>query len=225
LLQSGKPSNKIFGIEVKSTGIFKDYYNESIEKDIVRFWLTQPFPVFVVVYEESSDNCYWISVEDHREEWTKELPNDKKSITIRINRSQALAKNQNSAFIKKMEQDIIIVNANRGIPQFISKGYEGYTIGYVPILKLSDAARENVRGTIRFGFNYLINDSALRGDLQSAYSLGKQLGEFDHGHYDHFLLLARICRQLGKKRGSENKLRNCTSDMQVRPQLGQKKAT
>lgn len=199
LLQNGKPSNKIFGVEVKSTGIFKDYYSESIQKDQIRFWLTQPFPVYVVVYEESSDNCYWTAVEDNREEWTNELRKDTKSITIRVDRAKVLEKGPNEAFLNKIEQDIIIVNAIRGIPQFVSKGYEGYAIGYIPILKLSDAARENVGGTIRCGFNYLIKDSILRGDLPSAYSLGKLLADFDHGHYDHFVLLAKICRELGKK--------------------------
>jgi hypothetical protein len=199
LFQNGKPSDKIFGVEVKSTDIFKDYYSESIEKDIIKFWLTQPFPVYVVVYEESRDNCYWTSVEDNREKWANELRKDKKSITIRMDRAKVLEKNQNKAFIQKIEQDIIIVNANRGIPEFIAKGYEGYAIGYIPVLRLNDAARENVRGTIRCGFNYLIKDSILRGDDQSAYILGKLLADFDHGHYDHFVLLARICRRLGKK--------------------------
>jgi hypothetical protein len=216
LLQNGKPSNKIFGVEVKSTDIFKKHYSESIEKDMVKFWLTQPFPVYVVVYEESSDNCYWTSVEDNREEWINELLKDKKSITIRMDRAKVLEKNQNEAFIQKIEQDIIIVNANRGIPQFVTKGYEDYAIGYIPILKLSDAARENVRGTIRYGFNYLIKDSVLRGDCQSAYTLGKLLADFDHGHYDHFVLLARICRKLGKKeeakKNYEIAIQICKSD-------------
>jgi hypothetical protein len=53
LLQNGKPSNKIFGVEVKSTGIFKDYYSESIQKDHIRFWLTQPFRARAFVLEVS----------------------------------------------------------------------------------------------------------------------------------------------------------------------------
>ncbi len=216
LLQNGKPSDKIFGVEVKSTCNFKKIYSESIEKDTIKFWLTQPFPVYVVVYEESSDNCYWTSVEDNRVEWTNKLLKDKENITITIDRTKVLKKKQNEAFIQKIKQDIIVVNANRGIPQFVSEGYEGYAIGYVPILKLSDKARENVRGTIRFGFNYLINDSILRDDLQSAYSLAKLLADFDHGHYDHFLLLARICRQLGKKEEAKTNykiaIKICKSD-------------
>jgi hypothetical protein len=199
LLQNGKPSNKIFGVEVKSTNIFKDYFSESIGKDKIEFWLIQPFPVYVMVYEESSDNCYWTSVEDNREQWTNELRKDIENITIRVDRAKILEKNQNAAFIRKIERDIIIVNANRGIPEFVTKGYEGYAIGYIPVLKLSDVARDNVRLRIRYGFNYLINDSILKDDVQGAYSLGKLLADFDHGHYDHFVLLARICRQLGKK--------------------------
>ena len=199
LFQNGKPSNRMFGVQVKSTSVFKNYFSESIQKDQIQFWLTQPFPVYVVVYEESSDKCYWTSVEDNREEWIDEFRKDRESITIRVGRAKVLEKGQNEAFIKKIEQDIIIVNASRGIPQFVTKGYEGYAIGHVPVLKLSDAARRNIMRTIRFGFNYLINDSILRGDLQSAYSLGKLLANFDRGHYDHFVLLARICRKLGKK--------------------------
>jgi len=199
LLQSGKPSNSIFGVEVKSTNHFNDRYSESIDKEILRFWLTQPFPVFVVVYEESSDSCYWISAEDNREEWVAKLQNEKKSATITIDRSHLLGKNQNAEFIQRIEENIIRVNAGRGIPQFISKGYERYAIGYIPILRLSDEARENVRQTVRLGFNYLFSDSILRNDLQDAYNLCKLLADFDHGHYDHYLTLARICRELGKK--------------------------
>lgn len=198
LLQNGKPSNSIFWVEAKSTNHFNDRYSESIDKGVMRFWLTQPFPVFVVVYEESSGSCYWISAEDNRQEWAAKLQNEKQSVTISIDRSHLLGKNRNLDFIQKVEEDIIRVNAARGIPQFISKGYEGYAIGYVPILRLSDGARENVRQTVRIGFNYLVNDSLLRNDLQNAYVLCKLLGDFDHGHYDHYLMLARICRKLGK---------------------------
>lgn len=198
LLQDGKPSNRIFWVEVKSTDHFNDLYSESIDKETMKFWLTQLFPVFAVVYEESSDSCYWISAEDNRQEWTRKLQNEKQSVTISIDRSHPLRKNQDTEFIQKIEEDIIRVNADRGIPQFISKGYEGYTIGYVPILMLSDGARENVKQTVRFGLNYLINDSVLRNDLKNAYNLCKLLADFDISHYDHYLKLARICRQLGE---------------------------
>ena len=38
----------------------------------------------------------------------------------------------------------------------------------------------------------------MRQDLPSAYAVSKLLTQFDHGHYDHFALHARICRKLGK---------------------------
>lgn len=199
LLQGGKPSNKIFGVEVKSTKHFNNRYTESIDKEILRFWLTQPFPVFVVVFEESSDCCYWISAEDNRGEWGAKLQDENKSATIAIDRTHLLAKNQNTEFIEKIEEDIIRVNAVRGIPQFISEGNDGYAIGYIPVLRLSDGARTNIEQTVRLGFNYLFKDSILRNDLQGAYNLCKLLADFDPNHYDHYLMLARICRQLGKK--------------------------
>jgi hypothetical protein len=217
LLQNGTPSDKTFGVEVKSTSGFGAIFSESIQKDHIQFWLTQPFPVYVVVYEESSDKCYWTSAEDNRKKWIDELRKDREEITIRVDRAKVLEKGQNEAFIRKIEQDIIIVNASRGIPQFVSKGYKGpYAIGYIPILKLSDSARIGLRSTIRCGLNYLITDSILRDNLPNAYSLGKVLTDFDHGHYDHFVLLARICRKLGKKEEAkanyETAIQICKSD-------------
>lgn len=201
LLQNGKPSNKTFWVEAKSTSHFGNYWRESVEKETVVFWLNQVSPVFIIVYEESSDNCYWLSVEDNRQNWISKLQDGNRSITVNVDRSHILrkGKEQNSEFIQKIEKEIIRVNAVHGIPQFISKGYTGYAIGYIPILRLSDGARESISGTIRFGFNYLVTDSILRNDLQNAYRLCKLLADFDHGHYDHYLLLARICRQLGKR--------------------------
>jgi len=206
LLKDGKPSDKLFGVEVKSTRNFKECFYESIEKEKLEFWLISPFPIYIVVYEEESDTCYWTAVEDNRQHWERELMNENESITIKIDRINVLEKKGNDAFIQKINMDIIIVNASRGIAEFIImevKGTKGYAIGYIPVLKLNDKARESIRARIRFGLNYLINDSVLGSDKEGAYSMLKMLGNFDHAHYDHFLSLARICRDLGKKKETE----------------------
>jgi len=191
----------IFGVEVKSTDNFGECYYESIEKDKIEFWLISPFPIYVIVYEEASDTCYWTAVEDNRQQWEGELTNNNGTIAVKIDRTNILEKKGNAAFIQKIKTDILLVNASRGIAEFVIKefqGTNGYAIGYIPVLKLNDKARASISARIRYGLNYLINDSILRDDKQSAYSLSKMLANFDHGHYDHFLLLAHICRDLGK---------------------------
>jgi tetratricopeptide (TPR) repeat protein len=192
---SNYPSNSCFWVEAKSTKTIGTW-RKAIKEKTVMFWLSQVYPVFIIVYDESSDRCYWISAEDTRETWSSKLKNGAKTITLKVNKSHVLqkSKEQNIPFIRKINTDTIRLNAINGIPQFISKGYTGY----IPVLKLSAVARTNIRGRIRYGLNYLASDYWLSGDLESAYSTLKLLANFDHGHYDHFLTLARICLQLGK---------------------------
>jgi tetratricopeptide (TPR) repeat protein len=202
LLSQNKPSNKAFWVEVKTPIHFTDKWRRPIDREIIEFWLIQTSPVFVIICDLANNSFYWISVEDNRDTWSKKLQKNVKTIFIRVDKSHVFKKgDQNINFIKKIEEDIIRLNAQIGIPQFISKGRggpNGYIHGYIPILKLSDNARKSISGRIRFGFNYLIYDSILRNNLQEAYKLCKILTSFDTSHYDHFRLMARICRQLEK---------------------------
>lgn len=203
LLQKNKPSNKAFWIEVKTPIHFTEKWRRSIDRETIEFWLNQVSPVFVIVCDLLNDTCYWVSVEDNRDVWSKKLQKNAQTISIKVDKSKTLKKgsDQNGDFIGKIEGDTIRLNAYHGIPQFISKSSakpSGYIHGYIPVLKLSDNTRKNISGTIRYGLNYLIYDSTLRNDFQDAYRLCKMLTGFDKSHYDHFLLMARICRQLEK---------------------------
>ena len=195
LLHGTIPSNTAFYVEVKTT-IDVESWAKSIPKEIIQFWIGQHLPVFIIVCDETTEKCYWISVEDNRASWMQKLSNEKESIGLKIDETQELKKGreQNAQFINKVQSDLVILNANKGIAMFISRGY----LGGVPVLKLSDAAMWNIRGSIRNSFNYLVNDRLLVNDFQGAYNYCKQLANFDHGHYDHFRMLARICLQLGK---------------------------
>ena len=195
LLRGNIPSNIAFYVEVKTTSNM-DSWTKSIPKETIQFWLSQPFPVFIVVCDEPTEKCYWISVEDNRTSWMQKMYNEDESIGLKIDETQEVKKGreQNTQFINKIQSDLILLNANNGITMFIRRGY----LGGVPILKLSEEAMWNIRGSIRNGFNYLANDCLLGNDFQGAYNYYKQLANFDHGHYDHFLRLARVCLQLGK---------------------------
>lgn len=218
LLDDGQPSKNFFWVQAKTSDQFEECWSEHIDKETVRHWLEQPFPGYIIVCEKSSDSFYWASVEDNREIWQSLLPTDSKTINVVILRSNILEKdpNKNFKFKTKIRVDTIRLNAIKGIPMFIKQGYGSYVFGNVPALKLSDVARENIRGTIRFGFDYLVIDETLRNQFQNAYQLCKLLTEFDKGHYDNFLLLARICRELGKKAEAkanyETSIRTCKED-------------
>jgi len=111
-----------------------------------------------------------------------------------------------------VESDIVRVSKVQGIPRFVSSGY----VGFIPVMRFSDAERARFSQTVRLGFDYSIYDSWLRNDLQEAYSLGKILATFDLSHYDHFLGLARTCVQLGKiqeaKENYDKAIEVCNAD-------------
>ncbi len=204
LLLKGRPSNKSFWVEVKSTNQVKDAWKKSIRRETALFWLDQLSPVFIAVYDISNDVCYWISVEANRELWTKKLNKNSKSITLKVDKSHVLkkAKDPNSEFIQKIEQDTILVNAANGIPEVFLKGGTGITPGYAffdfPNIELSERARNKFAQRIRFSLNFLIRDHFSRKDLDEAYRLCRILTDFDKAHYDHFELMGDICQQLEK---------------------------
>ncbi|MCW4002797.1 MAG: DUF4365 domain-containing protein [Candidatus Bathyarchaeota archaeon] len=185
----------MFWVQAKETQHFDECWSEYVEKDTIRFWLRQLSPVFLLLLETNSGNCYWLSVEECRNDWTSKLADTNKSIEVTITRKCLLKRNgANTEFIKRVKDDTVLANANYGIPHMIGDGY----VRSIPLLWLSKQAELNVRYRVRLGLDYLIGDCILKGNLQGAYEFGRLLTEFDRGHYDHFLLLARVCDQLGR---------------------------
>ena len=194
LLEHGSPSGKFFSIQAKTTGQFDEKWEEPIGKKTIMLWLSQPSPVFIILLEKSTGTFFWVSVEENRHFWLTELITPKETIDLRIDRAHSLSRlGDNSEFIQRIRNDIVLINASHGIPNMIGEGY----VRSIPVLWLSDEAKENIRNTIRLGFDYLMNDSILKLKLQEAYDYGKKLAVFDKAHYDHFLVLVRICDQLG----------------------------
>jgi tetratricopeptide (TPR) repeat protein len=195
LLEKSQPSGRFFWVQVKTTEKFNEKWSQYIDKKTIKLWLSQFYPVFIILYEKSSDSVYWASVEEKRTEWETRLGDKLNTIEVVVNQSKILKKNdENLEFKKIVKRDIVLVNAVHGVPRMIGEGY----IRSIPVLRLSDVARMNIRHRIRLGLNYLMSDFWIRSNLQEAYELAKLLATFDKDHYDHFLFLARICRQLGR---------------------------
>lgn len=196
LLEGNSPSGKFFWVQAKTTQQFDgDLWSQYVNKKIITLWLGQVFPVFVMVFEQASRKCYWLSVQAHRNEWIEKLANSNDSIQVIVDRKHTFQRNdEKREFIKQIKNDLILTNAIHGIPHMIGDGY----VRSIPILVLSNPVITNLRGKIRLGLDYLINDLIIKNNLQGAYKLLRLLAEFDRGHYDHFLALARVCRALGK---------------------------
>jgi hypothetical protein len=196
LIRNKSLSGRYFCVQVKSTKGFGSYWRGSIKKETVALWLNQRYPVFLIVYERSSRNCYWASIQDMRESLTDKLQGKSKTVCVRVDRSNVLNKDgHNVTFVKKVISDSLLVNALHGVPEFRSEG--GY-VGFIPAFSLTDAMRVMITEKVRQGIDYLIYDRLLKNDVKAAYQLSTLLTQFDHGHYDHFLIHARICGRLKK---------------------------
>ncbi len=168
--------------------------------------MSQFNPVYIVVYDLQKDICYWISVEDNREKWSKKLEKGAQSISIKVDGLHSLKKApaSNLDFLQKIEQDTIRLSSIYGIPRVLYRGGKGikgvYFFEYPNLGVLSNLTRSNFQKTIRYSLFLLINDGLLRKDLQEAHRLSKIFTEFDKGHYENFLARAEVCRQLKKNK-------------------------
>ncbi len=80
LYKENKPSNEIFFVEVKTPARFTSHWRRKISRDAIAFWLSQFYPVYIVVYDLQNDICHWISAQANREKWSKQLEKGVKSI-------------------------------------------------------------------------------------------------------------------------------------------------
>ena len=203
LYRKNKP-NEIFLVEVKTALTSVINWKREIKRDTIEFWLSQPCPVYIVIYDLQNDICYWVSVEANREKWTKKLEEGSKSISIRVDSlSQILKKSpdSNDDFLKKIEDDTIRLDSFNGIPRILYLGGKGingvFHFQYPDLGLLSNSTRKKFRNTIRYSLFLLVRDE-LSKDLQEAYRLSKILTEYDTGHYENFELRADVCAKLKK---------------------------
>jgi len=191
-------SGKYFFVQAKGTQHFDEHWGKSIAKKTILYWVKQPFPVFLVVYDEVNQECYWMSVtEQFNNVWIKQMATDSKTIYIKMDRSNVLEEGEkkNSAFIGKIKHDSTLINLIRGHPQLFGEGY----IKRKPLLLLPKEVVSNFNDSVRIGINYLIGHYLILKDIETATFLCDFLTKFDDSHYDHFVLMGRINDVLGNK--------------------------
>jgi hypothetical protein len=200
LSENGSPSSKFFLVQAKGTQHFDNRWGRSFDKETIYFWLSQLFPVYIIVFDDGDKNCYWMSIEEQRGSLMERMrSSDTKTVYITIDRTKILRLDKNIEFVHKIKEDLESLNFRlnlvRGTPQFIGEGY----VRAIPVIYLPENLITNIRERIRISMNYLIHNYLLRRNVANAYTLCEFLTRFDRGHYDHFVLFGKICRLLGKQ--------------------------
>jgi len=215
LLENFSPSMPFY-IQAKGTEHFDDNWGAQIKKSTIIYWLQRPSPVFVVVYDERTGNCYWTSIEDQRYSLIQKIfETSSETIYLKIDKSRLLEKgrDKNSELAKKIKEDLGLLELFRGRPPFKGEGY----VRLVPDPPRSQIELERIEGNIRGGlYSLLIYYFFQRGDLENAYLLGEFLTKFDKSHYNHFVWFGQINKALGKLKEArgffETALKICEKD-------------
>lgn len=190
---------KFFCVQAKGTRHFKRSWGQGIEKETVRLWLRQPFPVYVIVYDVEDKVCYWMSVEEKRRSFLERLKSDKKTIHVTVDKSKVLEEGTNMNFISAIEKDADSIRFRhslaQGVPSLVGTGYVKTKLW----MSLPKPLIALIRDRIRQSIGYLIGHYILESDPTQAYFLCRFLTRFDKGHYDHFALFGDLCRLRGEK--------------------------
>jgi tetratricopeptide (TPR) repeat protein len=196
LLDGNKPTGKFFGVQAKGTRKL-DHLRWSIKRTTLEYWLMQSFPVFLIVYDETDDNCYWTSIVQDLQEIVKRIKPNSKTVSIIIDKAHVLGKCglQKDEFVKEVKNATFLINLLRGRPQL-----EGsYVRKSAPLAILSNGVILNLKENIRTSLNFLINHYICTNKFETALFLCDFLTRFDTAHYDHFFKMGQIYRILGKK--------------------------
>ena len=214
LIEGDSPSNPFY-VQAKGTRHFGDGWGRSIPKSTIMYWLQQQHPVFLIVHDDKTGTCYWMSIEDSRYDLIRKiLTSDGDSVYIKMDKSNSLdrGKDKNEAFIAKVRDDEISVQLFRGRPQFIGKEY----VKTIPPRPRSNVELVQTRETVRACLYSLVEHYRAEGDRETAFMYCQFLARFDDSHYNHFLWLGDIAKALGRediaKESYEQALKVCRAD-------------
>jgi tetratricopeptide (TPR) repeat protein len=195
LIEDDRPSI-IFLVQAKGTEHFKNGWSKGIKKSTILYWLQQRSPVYLIVDDEKDGNCYWMSIEDHRYSLFHKLSQKtSKTISIKLDRSHVLerGKDKNYEFIEKIKDDLLSIQQFWGLPQPKGTGY----VKRIPPPPRSDWELTQTRENIRMSLYSLVQHYMNKKDMQSTLLCCRFLGEFDKSHYNHFVWLGQIHREMG----------------------------
>jgi tetratricopeptide (TPR) repeat protein len=204
LIQDDSPSTPFY-VQVKGTQHLDSSWGSSIPKSTISYWLQQKSPVYLMVFDEPGDICYWMSIEDHRYDLLQKLEiTESESIYISLDRSNILdrGKNKNSTFVNKIKEDLASIQLFWGFAQFHGEDY----IKTIPSPPRSNAELVRLKENIRSNLYSLIGYYFSKHDLETAKAYCEFLTEFDRSHYNHFAWLGLIYKSIGQTELAEKHL-------------------
>ncbi len=214
LLKDSIPSTPFY-VQAKGTEHFDEKWGQRVKKSTIKYWLQQVFPVFLIVYDTNTDNCYWTSIEDLRYSLLEKVyKTGAKTIYIQIDKSHSLekGKGESDEFIRKIKDDLASIELFRGQPRFKGEGY----VKVIPSPPRTQLELLRIRGNIRKYIYSLVLHYMRVEDLKTLYFLCDFLTKFDKSHYNHFVWFGTINRLLGNneqaKRSFEEALEICERD-------------
>ncbi len=197
LIEDDSPSLPFY-VQAKGSEHFDRKWGRNIPKSTIIYWLRQQHPVFLIVYDDETKDCFWMSIEDHRYDLIQKIIiTDADTIYISVDRANILeqARDANGKFINKISFDSNSIHLFRGQPQFLGKEY----VKQIPSAPRSSVEFHQVRENIRAGMYSLIQHHWDKGESEIVLSYSRFLAEFDKTHYNHFVWLGRAAKALGKK--------------------------
>jgi hypothetical protein len=205
LLENDSPSLPFY-IQAKGTEHFDDNGGQSIRKSTLVYWLQQSFPVFLLVYDETQDVCYWMSVEQLRYHLIEQIfTTHAATVYLRMDRSNVLeqGRDRNQGFIERIKEDTALVQLFRGQAVFRGDGY----VKRLPRPPRTGLELERIKENVRAGLCSLIQHCVVTQDLASAKLYCEFLASFDTNHYEHFMWLGQINAVFGNRIPARRDLR------------------
>ncbi len=204
LLEHSEPTNEFY-VQAKCTQHFDENGGQSIKKTTINYWLLKPNPVYLIVFDEPNNLCYWMAIEDHRYELIEKMSQtNSETIYLKLDRSDTLenGKWENMDFIAKIKEDKQSIELFRGRPSF--KGIAEAYVKQVPDAPRNQNELLKVRENIR-QYLYSLVRYYMQADQQTAVLYCEFLAKFDPtGHYNHFFWLGILKLEAGDK-GSAKK--------------------
>jgi|RhiMetdeSRZDD1v2_1073273.scaffolds.fasta_scaffold549875_2 hypothetical protein len=188
LLENDSPSLPFY-VQAKGTEHFDDAWGQSIAKPTLVYWLHQPAPVFLMVYDDINGLCYWMSIEELRYRLIEQIfTTDSATVYVRMDRTHPLERNLNQGLIDRIKDDTTLVGLFRGQAVFRGDGY----VKQLPSPPRSDLELVRIKENVRAGLYSLVQHSIAKQDIPTANLYCEFLADFDSDHYNHFVWLGQI---------------------------------
>lgn len=203
-----------FNVQAKGTENFEAEWGTSVPKSTIAYWLNQLDPVYLFVYDDIDNKCYWMSIEDIRYELLSKMPTEFDTIYVKMDRTHILedGKYKNESFRGRVLPDRYSIGRYRGYPTSEGLGYVRKT----PQPPRNPMELQTTKERIREGLYSLVMYYFTK-DLEIAYTYCEFLTKFDPtSHYNHFewfgILNALKGRPIDAKIASEKAIQMLEED-------------